>query len=186
MRGNVLFSRSSTGSFLSVAMLKALKDLKAVDVANTVRERIRYGVYLSFESAREAVQSCGGKVVIKKLNIGNDDAMERSYGVCIIKLKQRQILDHFIVVNGNDSVDIDSAERPLLTLSEDVLRLFSGDAASNVMVGRAWSPVKTSQVRYLHASRILVAYSSPRTVYFQHTRESFEITSAVYKVCLML
>lgn len=52
----------------------------------------------------------------------------------LVQLKQKQVVDYCVVVNGIHRVAIDSSERYPLMLSEDVLRLSGGDDESNLVV----------------------------------------------------
>lgn len=57
-----------------------------------------------------------------------------AYGVHLVQLKHHHAVDHCILIIMNRRVVIGSAERYPLTLSTDILRLFGGDAASNLVV----------------------------------------------------
>lgn len=64
----------------------------------------------------------------------------------LVKLKQKQLMDHCVVVNWNSCVFIDSAERYPLTLSADVLRICGIDSASNLVVAELREVVSTDEI----------------------------------------
>lgn len=106
-------------------------------MANLVAERMGDGIFLSFASSAETVQLWGGKVDLRKVELWNDDAMvflgASNTQVYLVQLKQHQVVNRYMVVNGNRRVLMDSAETYPLKLSSDDLRLCGADSASDLV-----------------------------------------------------
>ena len=143
-----IFMSASEGECVVAAIVNAIDVVRGRAAATEAKEYLaeQNPHYLRVATCAAHLQKMRMRCDVRKVPRASKEMFKKdpfgwlggaAHGVWIVRLKQRNVVDHCVVVDGVRGLILDSAEEYPLRLSAEALRLCGGSAATNLEVAEA-------------------------------------------------